>query len=201
MSSDFLCSSNGSRFSPYPWPLPCPLPRVWRIAVGLAWGDILPGWWLPGLRGCSFGHASKGGSREASPQTCSQEKARSGRVRRRPGLPQTQNPAIGAFMELRTTRCFDSQAGWPNLWAHPLCNSPSKRMSHPSFLKVGNRESPPKEGSLALPLSQRLPPVCFLPVGLISLRAELSLSFSESDQIVLVTPLHSGDRAFHGGCC
>ena len=175
--------------------------RVWRNAVGLAWGDILPGWWLLGLRGCSFGHASKGGSREASPQTCSQGKALSRKVEPRSGLPQTQNPAIGAFMQLRTTRCFDSQAGWPNLWAHPLCNSPSKRMSHPSFLKVGNRESPPKEGSLALPLSQRLPPVCFLPVGLISLRAELSLSFSESDQIVLVTPLHSGDRVFHGGCC
>ena len=73
-------------------------------------------------------------------------------------------------------------------------------MSHPCFFKVGNRESPPKEGPLALPHSQRLPPVCFLPVGLIRLRAEFSLSFSESDQIVLVTPLHSGDRVFHGGC-
>ena len=91
--------------------------------------------------------------------------------------------------------------GGPTSGHIPSATAPVNEMSHPYFLKVDNRESPPKEGSLALPLSQRLPPVCFPPVGLISLRAELSLPFSESDQIVLVTPLHSGDRAFHGGCC
>ena len=91
--------------------------------------------------------------------------------------------------------------GGPTSGHIPSATAPVNEMSHPYFLKVGNRESPPKEGSLALPLSQRLPPVWFPPVGLISLRAELSLPFSESDQIVLVTPLHSGDRVFHGGCC
>ena len=91
--------------------------------------------------------------------------------------------------------------GGPTSGHIPSATAPVNEMSHPYFLKVDNRESPPKEGSLALPLSQRLPPVWVPPVGLISLRAELSLPFSESDQIVLVTPLHSGDRVFHGGCC
>ena len=107
-----LCSSSGSRFSSYPWSLACSLARVWRNAVGLAWGDILPGWWLPGLRAGSFGHASKSGSREACPQTCSKEKVCSRKLGRRPGLPQTPNPAIAAFKQFRTRRCFDSQAGW-----------------------------------------------------------------------------------------
>ena len=74
-------------------------------------------------------------------------------------------------------------------------------MPHLWFFKIGNRESPPKEGSLSLAHPQRLPPMWFLPVGLIRLREELSLSFSESDQIVLVTPLHSVDHVFHGGWC
>ena len=62
-------------------------------------------------------------------------------------------------------------------------------------------EYPRKEGFLSLPHSQRMPPMWFLPVGLIMLRAELSLSFSESDQIVLVIPLHNVDHVFHGGGC
>nr|XP_033698917.1 uncharacterized protein LOC109548293 isoform X4 [Tursiops truncatus] len=101
------CSS-GSRFSSYTWSLPCPLPMAWRNAVGLAWRDILPGWWLPGLWVCSFGHASSG-SREASPQTCPQKKALSGKVGQRPALPQSPNPVIGAFKHLRRT----SAAGTP----------------------------------------------------------------------------------------
>lgn len=40
----------------------------------------------------------------------------------------------------------------------------------------------------------------FLPVNLIRLTAELSLSFSESDQTVLVTPLHGVHHVFHLGC-
>ena len=146
---------------------------MWRNEVELAWGDILPGWWLPGLRGGSFGHASKSGSREARPQTCSQEKRPSGNVGRRLGLPKTQNPAIAAFKQFRTRGCFDSQPAWANLWAHSLCNSLSKRMSHLFFFEVGNRESPPKEGSLSLPHSQRLPPMWFLPVGLIRLKGRV----------------------------
>ncbi|TKC45184.1 hypothetical protein EI555_010224, partial [Monodon monoceros] len=82
-------------------------------------------------------------------------------------------------------------------WAHPLCNSPSKRRSHLCFCEVGNTETPPKEGSLLLLHYPRLPQM-FLPVGLIRLRAELSLSFSESDQVVLLTPLHSVDHRNYG---
>lgn len=50
------------------WSLPSPLPKVWRNPGGLAWGEIPPGRWLPGLWGCSFGHPSKGRIREASLQ-------------------------------------------------------------------------------------------------------------------------------------
>lgn len=60
-------------------------------------------------------------------------------------------------------------------------------------------QSPPKEGSLSLPHYPRLPQM-FLPGGLIRLRAELFLCFSESHHMVLVTPLHPVDHVFHGGC-
>lgn len=80
LMSYFLCSSCGSHFPSYTWSLPCPLPRLWRNAGRLARGDILPGRWLPGLWGCSCGHPSQAGSREASLQPHSQETASSGGV-------------------------------------------------------------------------------------------------------------------------
>ena len=51
ISSDFLPSSTGSHLPSYTWSLPCPLLREWRNPGGLAWGDILPGGWLPDLWG------------------------------------------------------------------------------------------------------------------------------------------------------
>nr|KAF6420262.1 DPEP2 neighbor [Molossus molossus] len=54
--------------------------------------------WLVTTRpqGWPFGHPSKGGSREVSPQTSTEETSSCGRVGQRPQLLQLQNSAMGA---------------------------------------------------------------------------------------------------------
>ena len=83
--------------------------------------------------------------------------------------------------------------GKPEVWLALPSELCGMTLSRVEFLRLA-------PGSyLTLPHYQRLPQT-FLPVNLIRLRAELSLSFFESDQTVLVTPLQGVNHVFHLGC-
>lgn len=118
ISSDFLSSSSVSHVSSYTCILPCPLPRVWKNPGGLAWGDILPGWWLPALWGCSLGHSTKGQSRKASreanaaSQRGSQETPCSSRGRKDPGCP---SPKVSGLKQSGKRPLPQKLAGWASV--------------------------------------------------------------------------------------